>query len=146
LREERGLIPMTTYPFATQCGPRVHAVGAAAGAIRPSSGYAFTRIQGHVSRIAEAFAARRPLPRSVAPARFRLLDKIFLTALQSRPHGSEEMFLSLARAVPADVMARFMTDVSSGRDEAQILSALPKRHMIGAALVTATSSASQSTR
>ena len=146
LREERGLIPMTTYPFATHRGPRVHAVGAAAGAIRPSSGYAFTRIQRHVSRIAEAFAAGRPLPRSVGPARFRLLDKIFLTALHSRRHASEEMFVSLARTVPADAMARFMTDVSSTRDEAQILSALPKRHMISAALVTATASPSRSAR
>ena len=141
LREERGLIPMTTFPFPAHHGPRVHAIGAAAGAIRPSSGYAFTRIQRHVTRVAAAVAAGQSLPQCVAPARFALLDRIFLKAFAAHRQGNEDLFVRLAQSVPADAIARFMTDVSSPRDEASILASQPKLQMTRAAVMTAASPA-----
>ncbi|HET9075247.1 MAG TPA: lycopene cyclase family protein [Solirubrobacteraceae bacterium] len=132
LRRESGLIPMTTFPFPTRRGPGFHVVGAGAGAVRPSSGYAFSRIQGHVSAVARAVAMGRPLPRRVSHPRYDLLDRVFLQAL-AEDRAPEELFLACA-GVPGDVFARFMTDTSTLAEEARLLAALPVREMTGAAL------------
>ncbi len=132
-REERGLIPMTAAHFALSHGPGTCTVGGAAGAVRPSSGYAFTRIQRHVTALADAITGARPLPGTVAPVRFTALDRIFLTALAGARDGGEELFWRLAANVDADAFARFMTDVSTPWDEARIIAALPGAAMAGAA-------------
>ena len=132
-REERGLIPMTAAPFALSHGPGTCTVGGAAGAVRPSSGYAFTRTQRHVAAVADAIIGARPLPRTVAPSRFTALDRIFLTALSGAGDGGEELFWRLAAGVDAGAFARFMTDVSTPWDETRIIAALPALAMAGAA-------------
>ena len=132
VRRERGLIPMTTFPFPARHAPGVLTLGSAAGAIRPSSGYAFSRIQHQVSQVTAALMAGRPLPTRVGPPRGELLDRVFLHAL-SRSRHPEDLFLATA-SVDADVFARFMTDSSSPADEAQIVAALPMFEMTRAAL------------
>jgi lycopene beta-cyclase len=132
-REERGLIPMTTAPFPLCHGPGTCTVGGAAGAVRPSSGYAFSRTQRHVAAVADAITGARPLPQAVAPARFAALDRVFLTALTDAGDGGEALFWRLATGVDAGAFARFMTDVSTPWDEARIIAALPRLAMAGAA-------------
>ena len=135
--EERGVIPMTTAHFPVSRGARVHAVGAAAGAIRPSSGYAFTRTQRHVEAVAAALVADRPPPRGLGPARLALADRVFLTALVTQRDHGESLLWDLARRVGADPFARFMTDVGDRRDEARVIAALPAARMGWAALTAA---------
>jgi lycopene beta-cyclase len=134
LHEERGRIPMSTRRFALQHGPHVHAVGAAAGAIRPSSGYAFSRIQRHCTQVARAHAGSRPFPTRLAPRRTTALDTIFLRALAAEPDGFPEIFLRLTSAVPGDTFARFMTDESSPWEDAHVIGALPKGPFLSALL------------
>jgi lycopene beta-cyclase len=137
LRRERGLIPMSTHPFPARHAPGVHTLGSAAGAIRPSSGYAYSRIQRQVDRVAAALAAGRPLPARVAHPRHALLDRVFLHALRAS-HRPAELFLAAA-SVDGDIFARFMTDASSPAEEAQIIAALPVLEMTRAALGSASS-------
>ena len=132
LRRERGLIPMTAFAFAARRGAGVHTLGAAAGAIRPSSGYAFSRIQRQAGAVAAAIIAGRPLPTRVASPHSDLLDRVFLRAL-ARSRRPQDLFLATA-GVDADVFARFMTDAGSPRDEARIIAALPVGEMTRAAL------------
>jgi lycopene beta-cyclase len=141
--EERGNVPMTTRSYPVHHGPAVHAVGSAAGAIRPSSGYAFARTQAHVDRVARAFVAGRSLPRAVGSARLAVLDAIFLRALADSPGRFPAVFARLA-GVPGDVFARFMTDASTPADEARIIAALPKRPFLAAALQSASAMRSAS--
>ena len=132
LRREHGLIPMMTHPFRTQHNHRVYRLGAAAGAIRPSSGYAFTRIGRQVDAVAAAIAAGTPLPTRVSSVRSELLDRVSLHAL-ARSRHPEELFFAAA-SVDADAFARFMNDVSSPGDEARMIAALPMPEMARAAL------------
>lgn len=132
IHEERGRLPMTTRPFELHRGPHIHAVGAAAGAIRPSSGYAFSRIQRHCTQVARAFARSGRLPARLAPLRVTKLDAIFLRALDAEPERFPDIFLCLAARVPGDVFARFMTDVSTPAEDAQVIAALPKGPFLSA--------------
>jgi lycopene beta-cyclase len=130
--EERGVIPMSTRSFKLHRGAHVHAVGAAAGSIRPSSGYAFSRIQRHCSLVARAHARAQPFPTRVTPARVSALDAIFLRALDTDPQRFPEVFLRLAGRVPGDVFARFMTDLSTPAEDARVIAALPKAPFLAA--------------
>lgn len=134
LHEERGEIPMTAHGSRPARADRVLAVGAAAGAIRPSSGYAFSRTQRHVAQVARAIKAGTGAPRGSGSARRMVMDRIFLAALSQLADHGEELLWQLARGSGADAFARFMTDVSTPVDEAQILRALPPSTMTAATL------------
>ncbi len=136
--EEHGRIPMTTHRFALHHGPRVHAVGTAAGAVRPSSGYAFMRTQAHCSAVARAVVRGEPLPHALAPARQTLLDAVFLRALRERPSAFPRYFELLLRRTSAGAFARFMSDASTPADEARVIAALPKTPFLLAAGKAAT--------
>jgi lycopene beta-cyclase len=129
---ERGRIPMTDADFPARHGPRVHTVGTGAGAVRPSSGYAFARIQRHCRAVAEAVATGREPPPASA-ARAKLLDRVFLQALRDDPAAFPEHFRRLVAGTPADAFARFMSDASTPADELRVIAALPKLPFAAAA-------------
>lgn len=125
-REERGVLPMTTHAFPAVRGPRLLAVGAAAGALRPSSGYAFVRLQRHARSVARAVATGAAPPAHVGRRRHDRLDALFLRVLAADPARFDRELMTLARGVDAGTFARFMTDASSLRDEAAIVAALAR--------------------
>lgn len=123
--EERGRVLMTTGSLPARRGTRTTAIGVAGGAVRASSGYAFSRTQAHVTAIAEAVAAGRPPPaRAGAPHR-ALLDAVFLQALTTDPAAAGDRFATLVKRVPGEAFARFMTDQSTRADETRVVAALP---------------------
>jgi lycopene beta-cyclase len=137
LGEERGNLAMSTWAFPTVRSPRLAAVGAAAGAVRPSSGYAFVRLQRHVGAVATAVAAGRPMPAGPQGGRRAALDRVFLHALRAGAPAFPEHFRALAAGVPGDVFARFMSDRSSPVDDARIVAALPPGPFLWAAAAAA---------
>lgn len=139
LGEERGRLPMTTEPFAALRSPRTTAIGVAGGALRPSSGYAFSRVQAHVRALARAVKAGAPLPAHAGSRRRAALDAIFLHALTADPAAFPERFRGLVEHVPADAFARFMSDHSTPADEARVMAALPVAPFARAAVRAAVS-------
>ena len=140
VREERGVIPMTDATYPAPHGPGLYSLGAAAGAIRPSSGYAFTRTQRQVEALAAQLTGKPVRSEPLGAARRRgALDRIFLQAVSGSPDGGEELFWQLAAAAPADVFARFMADASSVPDELRIAAATPKWPALAALAAITTS-------
>ncbi|GAA1123605.1 lycopene cyclase family protein [Nocardiopsis composta] len=81
---EQGVIPMTDGCFPTRAGRRVFLLGAAGGAIRPSTGYAFSGIQRQVSSVVRALEEGRvPTPPVPHRRRHRAMDSVLLRALDS---------------------------------------------------------------
>lgn len=137
LHSERGRIGLTTHRFPLAHGPRIHAIGSAAGAVRPSTGYAFLRIQRHCAALAAAVASGRPAPRTLAPARYAALDRVFLRALIRDPGAFPERFRTLLARTPPETFARFMTDASTPVDDLRVIAALPVLPFVSAALTPA---------
>lgn len=133
-REERGRIPMTTRRHPLARGDRILAVGTAAGAVRPSSGYAFLRVQRHSAALAQALVRGDPPPARLSDPRHDALDRVFLRALIADPAAFPERFHALVAGTPAGVFARFMGDASSPLDELRVIAALPKLPFAAAAL------------
>lgn len=128
VHEERGRLPMDGAVGAPggggRGGERRTAVGIAGGAVRPSSGYAFGRIQQQVRAVAAAVAAARTPPPFASPGRAAAMDALFLRVLAAAPATFPAHFLALVRHVPADAFARFLSDAATPWDEARVAAAL----------------------
>lgn len=123
LWEEHGTIPM--HPIAPRHAD-VAAVGLAGGAARPSSGYAFVRIQQQARQVAEALCRGRDpaaAARLAAPRR-DALDALFLRAMRSAPATITAGLTALAQGTSGDVLARFMNDASAPADDTQVAAAV----------------------
>ena len=125
--EEAGAIPMAVGRRASTAGSRIVPIGLAGGAARPSSGYAFLRIQRQTRRLAEAVAEGVEPPRPpLAALKYDALDAIFLRVLADRPELAPSIFARLfAEADPAAVV-RFLSERSTPADDLRIVAALPK--------------------
>jgi lycopene beta-cyclase len=110
--------------------------GTAAGAIRPSSGYAFSRIE----RASEAMTQYWSQHRSPDPAithESKLLawmDRVFLRAMTRHPEGVPAYFTRLFDRVPPDALIRFLESEPRPADILQVMCALPPAPFIAAAL------------
>lgn len=132
LRRERGWLPMGLPRPAQGPGPVVRA-GTPGGAIRPSSGYAFRRIQTWAARCADGLVDRdQPLSGPLDPPARSLMDRVFLRAFTSDIAGAPADFRRMARALDGDGFARFMSDQGTGSDWARVVASLPKTRYLGA--------------
>jgi lycopene beta-cyclase len=126
VHRERASLPMTTdWPPHRH---RVPVVGAAAGALRPSSGYGLVRLLRHADLMADAIAAGRDPLRVPVPgqASLRALDGIFLRALHDEPDRFPEVFVAMTRRLDDEAFVRFMSDRAGPRDVARMISSVPR--------------------
>ncbi|MFC8349846.1 lycopene cyclase family protein [Streptomyces sp. NPDC057280] len=106
---ETGVIPMTDARFARRSAPSVFRIGAAGGATRPATGYAFSAVQRQTTAIARALHARRtPEPPPAHSARARAMDAVLLRALDSGRVDGAEFFTRLFSRVPTVRLLRFL--------------------------------------
>ncbi|GAA4739943.1 lycopene cyclase family protein [Amnibacterium soli] len=131
--EEAGSIPMTdARPLGRARGGVP--VGLRAGIARPSTGYAFTRIQIAARHATEHGVDERGVRDGV---RTRMLDAIFLRFLRDQPERAPEVFLRMFARLPGPLTVRFLTERASPLDELRLIGALPKRPFLRAATTTA---------
>ncbi len=141
VEEEGGAIPMGGFSASPGGAPRVHRIGLAGGAARPSTGYAFLRIQRQCRQLAEAVAqSREPsTDRSVFGAgKYRLFDRILLHALGRSPRLAPAFFTTLFERAPAESVVRFLTECSGWKDDLWVIRAVlqwPFVQMLGRSVI-----------
>jgi len=135
IRQESGVIPMGMRDFVKSADPRWIQTGIGVGSARPSTGYAFKRIQQWADQCAKGIlfeGQARPFPPDSALLTW--MDNIFLRAIRENPSLAPTLFMSLARGVHPDCLLRFLTDIPSKRDLSVIMRSLPKLPLIQSAL------------
>lgn len=144
IEEESGAIPMTTTATSRLAsGSRVTPIGLAGGAARPSSGYAFLRIQRQTRSIAQGVTDLECVDSAheqirLGGLKYQFLDTVFLQCLADRPALASRIFGQMFdRADPAAVV-RFMGERSTTLDDLRIVAALPKLPFMAAALRSCT--------
>ncbi|MCH6161523.1 lycopene cyclase family protein [Streptomyces marispadix] len=115
---EHGVIPMTDGVFPRRAGASVFRVGAAGGAVRPSTGYAFAAIQRQAAAVAAACReGRTPLPPDPHSRRHRTMDAVLLRALATGRVDGAAFLAGLFRRNPPERVLRFLDGRSSLVDE-----------------------------
>jgi lycopene beta-cyclase len=125
-RTEHGILPMGLTKPAPRAQTSSVRVGVASGGARPSSGFAFQRIQRWAQTCAEALLAGEA-PVAHAPDSWSLaaMDHLFLRVLRARPENSADLYLSLFGIPNPHRLIRFMSDQATPADCASVAFSLP---------------------
>ena len=135
IEEEFGIIPMTNIDFPTHEG-RIINIGTAGGQTKASSGYTFNFIQKHVKTITEHLLKNeKPIcTTSLFDKRFRLYDSTLLNILNYNKLGGDRVFADLFKKNEPARVLRFLDNESTLQDELNIMSSVPSRVFMKAAL------------
>lgn len=134
LREESGALPMEVG-FAEPDDDSVINMGLRGGAARPSTGYAFARIQAQADHVAGALMnGTTPRPALDGPAT-RFMDRVFLQVIQTMPDRGPALFESLFRNAPPDRLERFLSGSTRPIDRLSVMTSLPTMPFLLAALI-----------
>lgn len=126
LRREHGRIPMAVRQAGTS-HERIYRAGTLGGAVRPSTGYAFARIQQWAGVCASRLnAGLPPAGHPADPAWRSAADSLFLRVLESHPAMAPGLFMAMARGVAPLTLVRFLSDQGRLRDFGRVVAALPK--------------------
>ena len=127
--QEEGNLPMGFSPSASSAVEKKRIIpwGTTAGAVRASSGYAFSRIQAASERMAAAWQ-RTGCPDPAAVHGSQLLDwmdRVFLRVMDRHPERVPEFFVRMFHRVPPAALVRFLESEPSPADILQVMRALP---------------------
>jgi len=129
---EQAHLPLVAQPAERSDG-RIVRIGAAAGLLKASSGYAYEQIQRDCEAIARSFAQHgHPFDLPKRHNRFARYDRALLTAVLDRPGFLEELFAALFARGSAAPVLRFLDEDTSLRDDVRLFASLPAGPLIRA--------------
>jgi lycopene beta-cyclase len=125
VRTESAVIPLYVRP-APRCWGHVIRIGARAGLIKATTGYAYQRIQRDSARIARSLS-RYGHPCAIPPGRerHRLLDDVLLDVFDRDPPQLERAFARLFAANPARRVLRFLDEETRLHEELLLMASMP---------------------
>lgn len=127
VRTESGAIPMGLAESDNDRVATYVNVGVTRGSARPSSGYAFCRIQRWADACCKSLLngepPLNPLPDSTL---VRFMDKVFLKVVRNQPRIGPEIFVRMFKHVPIANLIRFLIDKPTVLDAIHIIASLPK--------------------
>lgn len=123
IRREKGAIPLG---LMARHDPALSGIGGNGGAIRPSSGYAFSFIQKQIATGIARVSAGNALG-FVTPHRpiDLWMDRIFLSVLRHQPQHAPQIFTALAARLTGDEFALFLSGEATMALRAKVVSAMP---------------------
>lgn len=128
---ERGVLPMRADSFEIRPSERIHRIGLAGGAAKPSTGYAFQAIQRQSERLAAHLDTSVVPPtvpaRDAVPA---IQDAVFLSYLARDPSKGQQALVRLFDRVPPDLLIRFLSDAASPAETLEVMAAMPPGAML----------------
>lgn len=127
LRTENGQLPMGNQKIKQSDDRSYIYAGLYAGSARPSSGYAFQRIQSWSEKCAVKIIKNQSL---LAPKKdvaiLATMDGIFLNVLKTNPDASIALFFNFFVQCNTATVIRFLSDHANIMDYLLIIAAMPK--------------------
>jgi lycopene beta-cyclase len=125
--KEYGAIPMTTYPFWEANTKRITHIGTAGGAVKPSSGYAFSRIQLQSEHLLQLLVNQKSIntEKSVFNNIYLHYDATLLDVILKQRLPASYLFGKLfEKNKPSNILA-FLNHETSFLQEVAIFSSMP---------------------
>gem|GEM_PF-838949 len=132
--QERGCIPMGSASYLQHCDLRI---GSGAGAIRPSTGYAFLSIQEQARSLSDKITQQsrvRPQLTGPYPWWMTIGDFIFIRALIGSPHKGADLLGGLLERAKPESLVRFLAGKASLTEAVSVWWSVPKTKMLHALL------------
>ena len=131
---EKGIIPMSSYPFYKQEQNKISKIGTAGGWVKASTGYSFKNAERFSSKIIKNIKAGKNPHYNLHKARFKHYDKLFLDVLLNYNEYGEELFYKMYKRNSIYNIFKFLDDESHFGQELQIIFSMTSHHFIKALL------------
>jgi len=125
LEKEKGIIPMTCYPFEKQNDSRVLFIGTAGGWTKASSGYTFKNIINKTELLINFLKKENDLTKFNLKSRFNFYDLILIDVLYNYNHLGDKIFSSLFRNNKTNKVFKFLDEKTTFLDELKIMYSFP---------------------
>jgi lycopene beta-cyclase len=126
IRQEAGILPMGNKLIQQKDDPSYLFAGLFAGAARPSSGYAFQRIQAWAKDCATELINHQQLKKFKKDSWIQTwMDLLFITVIKKNPNLGAKVFEELFKNCEIKTIANFMSDHSTFLEKLKIIAALP---------------------
>ena len=126
LAKEGGVTPLTSYLFPRRVGSRVMSIGIAGGRVKPSSGYAFTRIQHDSLAIVNSLTKTgSPFRVRENPVFYRYCDATLLQIMSRRGSSIKPIFTPLFKKNPIERVLRFLDETNPTAENLALMASLP---------------------
>jgi lycopene beta-cyclase len=117
---------MTDRPFPRKLGEHIMAIGTRGGLVKPSSGYAFLRMQNDAEAILNSlYKYGTPFHVSPSPWRYRLFDTIMLQVMHRQGNLMKEIFVQLFKNNKIQDIFRFLDEEASLPENVRLIASLP---------------------
>lgn len=133
--KEIGVIPMTTYDFKQHNQKNIIHIGTMGGRVKPSTGYAFVRIQEQAQEIVQALEKNQSphLKRHWFHKRFSFYDNVLLNVMLNNRVPTHRVFSRLFKRNGGAKVFQFLSEQTNFVQEMIIVNAAPNLPFIVAA-------------
>ncbi|WP_324673369.1 lycopene cyclase family protein [Hymenobacter sp. GOD-10R] len=123
---EQGAIPMIDHPLPARVGQHIINLGTRAGRAKPSTGYAFRRIQAHTQRLVAALAATGHPSEDLTGDKwqFGLFDTLLLDIMQRKGESTRAIFAQLFQKNPLERILFFLDERTSWLDNLRVMNSV----------------------
>lgn len=125
-RQEGGVIPITDQPFPRRLGGRVMAIGMRGGRIKPTTGFAFMRVQADSAAIVQSLIDHdQPFAIPADSKRYRLYDSLLLDIMEREPERVRSIFAALFKRNSIEQVVSFLDERASFAQNVRMIATLP---------------------
>jgi len=121
---EKGVIPMTDFPFQKQSSPKITKIGTGGSWVKGSTGYSFKHTEKKVAQIIENLKAGKDLSHGLLNWRYRLYDAIFLDVLDQKNEMGEMIFSNFYSKNSVEEIFEYLDEETSISEELKIMRSL----------------------
>ena len=127
LRKEKGVIPMTCYPFTAHNSLNILNIGTNGGWTKASTGYTFNNCSKKTSDLIKYLKINSNLSKFEKTTKFYFYDMLFLDVLTTNNNLGSELFSKLFQKVDVKTILRFLDDSTNFIEDFKIISSFPKK-------------------
>ncbi len=126
LRQEGGVIPITDRPYPRRTGRQVMAIGTQGGCVKPTTGFAFTRVQSDSAAIVQSLLKHdQPFDVPENSSRYRLYDSMLLDIIEREPERIQSIFATLFKRNSIEHVLSFLDEQASLAQNVRLFATLP---------------------
>jgi len=129
---ERGIIPMSTYPFHSNSSNKITKIGTSGGWVKPSTGYSFKNAERFSLKIIDNMKSNRKPDYHLFRKRYKHYDKMFLYVLSSHNNYGKTLFYNMYSRNSIRDIFKFLDEQSPFGKELQIMTTMTSYYFIKA--------------
>lgn len=130
IEQEKGVIPMSDFPFEKYSIGKHIRIGTGGGWVKPTTGYSFKNCERNARKIVENLMLGRNANYGLISKKFRLYDSLFLDILNRKNYLGPALFETMYSKISVQKIFSFLDDQTNFLEDLSIMSKFRSSHFI----------------